>query len=225
MTTFDRGRSPRMRGSRSSGKVVDVRRRSIPAHAGKPRSASAAGAYPWVDPRACGEAVPPVSAKDRLMGRSPRMRGSQPRRQRKRLRGGSIPAHAGKPPARFPQRPASRVDPRACGEAIWETRKVVVMAGRSPRMRGSPTATCGIIPSKRSIPAHAGKPLTPRVKRWNGKVDPRACGEAPSRMYCEAPLRGRSPRMRGSRSLVASWPYLLRSIPAHAGKPGRRWRW
>ena len=53
-------------------------------------------------------------------------------------------------------------------------------------------------------------------------VYPRGCGEAPDAGDATAAADGLSPRVRGSRRLVVGLRHVDGSIPAGAGKPGRR---
>ena len=90
------GSSPRMRGKRGALSYEDLRRRLIPAHAGKTAKISSLGFIVWAHPRACGEngvgRWPSVSG----VGSSPRMRGKRAGEQKAILLLGLIPAHAGK---------------------------------------------------------------------------------------------------------------------------------
>ena len=141
--------------------------RSIPAHAGEPRSGATMGAVIGVYPRACGGTAPlPVSPGEWK---------------------GSIPAHAGEPP-RWPPRATSprvypracggggtRVYPRACGGTSYEWLIPQKATGLSPRMRGNRQHLRADARDHGSIPAHAGEPSAisgPQTR----KVYPRACG-------------------------------------------------
>ena len=132
---------------------------SIPAHAGKPCLVRRCYGNAEVDPRACGEAVRSMDPGKRNEGRSPRMRGSHRGRGASGPLDGSIPAHAGKPGRSYPAGRRVGVDPRACGEARLERRRYLARRGRSPRMRGSRPGACCCNARRRSIPAHAGKPV------------------------------------------------------------------
>ena len=71
----------------------------------------------------------------------------------------------------------------------------------------------------RSIPAHTGKPLLPRVAPRVIEVYPRAYGETFRRSTGEARDTGLSPRIRGNRYRQTSSHPPKGSIPAHTGKP------
>ncbi len=192
------GRSPRMRGSldRRSERVSPDG--SIPAHAGQPEGQTIGSRLSRVDPRACGAALATAHAASSLRGRSPRMRGSPGRIDPAFRESGSIPAHAGQPPASPSPTGCAGVDPRACGAATRGAVREVYVPGRSPRMRGSRWRDQRGSPRCGSIPAHAGQPgalASARPRCW---VDPRACGAAGSEMMTANATAGRSPRMRGS---------------------------
>ena len=73
-----RGRSPRVRGSQSSGVVPHIMQRSIPACAGEPKVGVADKLLLEVDPRVCGGAYSIAHGPCAIEGRSPRVRGSHP---------------------------------------------------------------------------------------------------------------------------------------------------
>ena len=114
---FERGLSPRVRGSPSSLSSAQRCMGSIPASAGKPPPNQHRRFRTRVYPRECGEAIgiamdPPVA-----IGLSPRVRGSPSLGSVLTAEGRSIPASAGKPcwglsPSRW-----GWVYPRECGEA------------------------------------------------------------------------------------------------------------
>ena len=74
-----RGRSPRVRGSPSTGLLATLKPRSIPAGAGEPSIAQAKRRSGWVDPRGCGGAAYRRRMDEVARGRSPRVRGSRMR--------------------------------------------------------------------------------------------------------------------------------------------------
>ena len=116
------------------------------------------------------------------------------------------------------------VYPRACGETRIPLPRPRKHQGLSPRMRGNLLERHLPGPSPGSIPAHAGKPQISFLMRFSAGVYPRACGET---LFFRAHFlngEGLSPRMRGNRRRRAVASADLRSIPAHAGKPGPRAR-
>ncbi len=177
--TTRRGRSPRTRGSPSRTRLRPTPWGSIPAHAGEPTVRTWPGHGTWVDPRARGGASQTAKSLVHVWGRSPRTRGSRSIEQRLRRRHGSIPAHAGEPPA-APRRTArTGVDPRARGGARGLLGHRRRRWGRSPRTRGSPRPSPTPIRPTGSIPAHAGEPRLGSAVADADEVDPRARGEAP----------------------------------------------
>ena len=94
--------------------------------------------------------------------------------------------------------------------------------GPSPRGRGSPTGRSSRPAPTRSIPAWAGKPPSSAAAGCRPRVHPRVGGEARLARRGRTFGRGPSPRGRGSRRLVVAHVGGRGSIPAWAGKPGRR---
>ena len=88
--------------------------------------------------------------------------------------------------------------PRVCGEHTVHLAKVGMMAGSSPRMRGTrrvhsrPHGADGI------IPAYAGNTSPCRTNARNPWDHPRVCGEHPAAMQAIGEVWGSSPRMRGT---------------------------
>ena len=213
---------------------------SIPAGAGKPLRPRPTRPGARVDPRGCGEADGPFDFPVQIQGRSLRVRGSHFLSADALLVGGSIPAGAGKPLCHTRFRRLLAVDPRGCGEARLGEKSADLMAGRSPRVRGSRQSNQLQQLPRGSIPAGAGKPTTDRQRPPLHRVDPRGCGEA---VYAGQQCRcaegrsprvrgsqsanrgqvdhvmGRSPRVRGSRQPRCDLRLIVGSIPAGAGKP------
>ena len=192
---------------------------SIPAGAGKPPSNDRGLALPRVHPRGRGEASGLPGRTTDSSGPSPRARGSRAGVQRAHRGRGSIPAGAGKPPVGSPGTAWYSVHPRGRGEA-----RLVVLpdgepVGPSPRARGSRDAGLERPQRHGSIPAGAGKPSSPRRWRISMRVHPRGRGEAYGPARLVAPLKGPSPRARGSRVDKPGALEKRGSIPAGAGKP------
>ena len=141
MGLFVQGLSPRMRGNRVAITTGYPFYRSIPAHAGEPRSYYYRISFLQVYPRACGGTLGTLKAQLGDWGLSPRMRGNLSKHLVELERFGSIPAHAGGT--------SPLISPR--------TSKI----GLSPRMRGNRAGRTFFDPFKRSIPAHAGEPWLP----------------------------------------------------------------
>ena len=156
-----RGLSPPTRGSLRNAPPTagrHGRRRSIPAHAGKPTWRASGRSPDTVYPRPRGEAGSSGRSCGDLQGLSPPTRGSLHMEAPRDLGDGSIPAHAGKP-ARSDAAPApAAVYPRPRGEAMEGVRRAARRRGLSPPTRGSRPGGGESCPIRRSIPAHAGKP-------------------------------------------------------------------
>ena len=114
------GSSPRVRGTPISFFLMRYSRGIIPACAGNTSSGRLSRSTSRDHPRVCGEHVEPTDPATRMLGSSPRVRGTLPELARARRGGGIIPACAGNTlGARL--RLASRWDhPRVCGEHCME---------------------------------------------------------------------------------------------------------
>ncbi len=91
-------------------------------------------------------------------------------------------------------------------------------AGRSPRVRGRPRVEVFDEGSYGSIPAGAGETRSSSSSRAATRVDPRGCGGDRLQFTMIQIKMGRSPRVRGRRSLGADRLGVKRSIPAGAGE-------
>ena len=123
---------------------------------------------------------------------------------------GSIPAHAGEPLTGWPLIRQFRVYPRACGGTRQQVFHERAVPGLFPRMRGNRFRHARPAVHFGSIPAHAGEPPRPPLRRVHSRVYPRACG--------------------GTTSAGCPVKSAAGSIPAHAGEPAtcrtpRPWRW
>ena len=192
------GRSPRTRGSRRLPAPDGPETRSIPAHAGEPRSRPTCREATGVDPRARGGAPAPANAVVTSAGRSPRTRGSRGSGYCYYDPDGSIPAHAGEPFRAWRHFIRLRVDPRARGGARQAPYNVDSDEGRSPRTRGSQGPPTTPLLSPGSIPAHAGEPLPGAQAAHHRRVHPRARGGAQPWAATGTSPWGPSPRTRGS---------------------------
>ena len=213
------GRSPRTRGSRLGASPRGASRRSIPAHAGEPARGRRRQGCEGVDPRARGGAAGIDERVRTAQGRSPRTRGSPSSPVPGSSPAGSIPAHAGEPPAPPVPRVARKVDPRARGGASSRRSARLPSEGRSPRTRGSRAQRPRVGGLLGSIPAHAGEPQFGQRGVPGRQVDPRARGGARATASMRSACSGRSPRTRGSLNDRLDALRQRGSIPAHAGEP------
>ena len=216
-----KGLSPPTRGSPRRAVIGRGIPRSIPAHAGEPKHTSPPGPRWRVYPRPRGGADVTEGVPRGIWGLSPPTRGSPGPVGVPDLDAGSIPAHAGKPGCSGPGARHAKVYPRPRGGADLRALAGQLLEGLSPPTRGSLHAPFLPVRNGRSIPAHAGKPLTPIKLGPNVLVYPRPRGEA----RCSIPLphwvTGLSPPTRGSQHEARRPAAGEGSIPAHAGKP--RW--
>ena len=134
----------------------------------------------------------------------------------------SIPACAGPPRSSPPLPRQTEVYPRVCGATRQKGPHRRRCHGLSPRVRGHPVIRLPNGAYRRSIPACAGPPRTPRRSPPPSRVYPRVCGATrefdPRRVRTE----GLSPRVRGHPSSLSSSVSCPGSIPACAGPPSRR---
>ncbi len=208
-----------MRGNLQGGNGIYLFKGSIPAHAGEPSPGSGLCRPVMVYPRACGGTFTTAVNSVPIEGLSPRMRGNPVESDADLATEGSIPAHAGEPPASPGDNPPSGVYPRACGGTTRTEEGERYSGVLSPRMRGNHYRRSDGRGFRGSIPAHAGEPNhSPRLPE-SPRVYPRACGGTSRCGLRAVRIRGLSPRMRGNPYSHPYTPFLYGSIPAHAGEP------
>ena len=152
------GLSPRGRGSPGRNCRSRSLRGSIPAWTGQPCRPPRMRCWTTVYPRVDGAAAGGVRLRVRIVGLSPRGRGSHTRNYTTAIRGRSIPAWTGQPPRRTAGRRPARVYPRVDGAAVSAAGRESYQCGLSPRGRGSPPAPSVDDWATRSIPAWTGQP-------------------------------------------------------------------
>ena len=192
---------------------------SIPAHAGEPFYSSLQSTLAKVYPRARGGTVRLDAESGAAWGLSPRTRGNRHAGEHIPADAGSIPAHAGEPPAGRSWRPGSWVYPRARGGTGKRTAAPGFSQGLSPRTRGNPPAARTASDRCGSIPAHAGEPWWRNGMICGEGVYPRARGGTRNYPPRGNRTRGLSPRTRGNRHAGSTGRSKVGSIPAHAGEP------
>ena len=131
------GSSPRMRGTRYRMVFATPVCGIIPAYAGNTRSRRGVRARKRDHPRVCGEHTCLRVRVLRIVGSSPRMRGTLDRHQRVGQVQGIIPAYAGNTSACMRVTGRVRDHPRVCGEHNGNPSAVTFVSGSSPRMRGT----------------------------------------------------------------------------------------
>ena len=116
----------------------------------------------------------------------------------------------------------AEVYPRVGGETKHRTMQAIRTPGLSPRGRGNRSRTRSAVDSRRSIPAWAGKPRDRSGTAPAVGVYPRVGGETARSVDRRRTVSGLSPRGRGNPRPPPPPVEPVGSIPAWAGKPGRR---
>ena len=111
-----------------------------------------------------------------------------------------------------------------CGEHGFFSKISAILAGSSPRVRGTRLRDRPPHPRPGIIPACAGNTGFYRVHTKDVGDHPRVCGEHPGTMVLTWYLRGSSPRVRGTLAEVEVVHDPLGIIPACAGNT-RRGMW
>ena len=130
---------------------------------------------------------------------------------------GIIPAGAGLTSAISGCRMTCRDHPRGCGAHLADSRRLLGLAGSSPRVRGSLFELGKRHVELGIIPAGAGlteKLIAAAAKLWD---HPRGCGAHCRPRPSNTTTMGSSPRVRGSPSLDRRDPGFPGIIPAGAG--------
>ena len=216
------GLSPRVRGKRSTTRLLSDRERSIPACAGETRAPAWHTSDKWVYPRVCGGNRVDDNRDNDAGGLSPRVRGKRPASMRLTISARSIPACAGETPRPISAADGREVYPRVCGGNRVECRRECAAGGLSPRVRGKHCDNPPTGMALRSIPACAGETPVGGSAAAADWVYPRVCGGNYFGLHDPQDDPGLSPRVRGKRNLGLGHLDAPRSIPACAGEtPGR----
>ena len=194
---FDKGSSPRVRGTPSMGYKRAGFRGIIPACAGN-TGASVSGSFPpWDHPRVCGEHIKYPPRQTVPEGSSPRVRGTLAELQVVQHGEGIIPACAGNTGRHAHELGDLGDHPRVCGEHPTWSSSHCRISGSSPRVRGThsrctrSSSRFGIIPACAGNTVHTTGTLTGR------RDHPRVCGEHPVSLPTRMLHVGSSPRVRG----------------------------
>ena len=111
----------------------------------------------------------------------------------------------------------SRAHPHVCGEHIYRVACYRIIAGSSPRMRGTHSHGKGETMPGGLIPTYAGNTVLPGVVGGVVRAHPHVCGEhkhRPKRRYRHP---GSSPRMRGTLGCDTGQYQFCGLIPTYAG--------
>jgi len=95
--------------------------------------------------------------------------------------------------------------------------KAYIIAGSSPRVRGTRAARVITQCHRRFIPAGAGNTILAKRKIPRATVHPRGCGEHLTLAVVNVNLDGSSPRVRGTHQRRNQRFSKIRFIPAGAG--------
>ena len=195
--------------------------RSIPAHAGEPQSSGPSAKATTVYPRPRGGTSPCPHLILPPPGLSPPTRGNLSARRSPQSQTRSIPAHAGEPTATGCLFLSASVYPRPRGGTSPCPHLILPPPGLSPPTRGNPPDLEPAVRDARSIPAHAGEPPMKTAASPTMMVYPRPRGGTGACSAVGFALPGLSPPTRGNLDADAVRHGERRSIPAHAGEPGR----
>ena len=191
------GSSPRARGTPRRRRKPHDQGRFIPAGAGNTQYRTRHAREAPVHPRGRGEHVGARGFAAEEGGSSPRARGTRPVEPAAGGIDRFIPAGAGNTPSRASRRGDRSVHPRGRGEHVYRITNNVLMAGSSPRARGT-----------------RQRRHSPSAERT---VHPRGRGEHFDVVQRGYKVTGSSPRARGTRAGNQSGCDLRRFIPAGAG--------
>ena len=171
------GSSPRVRGTRHAAGGSSEAAGIIPACAGNTASIPLVASRHQDHPRVCGEHKAEEYGNPRIMGSSPRVRGTPFPGGRTRRRAGIIPACAGNTPGTCGRATSWWDHPRVCGEHINRSILDIVDMGSSPRVRGTPRNRTRCNWKAGIIPACAGNTGIRPQGRFLPWDHPRVCGE------------------------------------------------
>ena len=106
-----------------------------------------------------------------------------------------------------------------CGGTDLLTDEALDRVGLSPRVRGNLYRLLPGADGLGSIPACAGEPRMPLVRRRLQAVYPRVCGGTQNAQNALLRPEGLSPRVRGNLAEAGGQVVGIGSIPACAGEP------
>ena len=191
------GSSPLTRGKRKKPGRERITDRLIPAHAGKTVCSNDCTGPAQAHPRSRGENYNMHIVRYPRAGSSPLTRGKHVTRAQRHATARLIPAHAGKTGATTARTSTTRAHPRSRGENLRARSARARVAGSSPLTRGKPRGRSHRSPSRRLIPAHAGKTMKPEKQIIHRQAHPRSRGENAGTSRMPSSSAGSSPLTRG----------------------------
>ena len=215
------GSSPRVRGTHAVPLPPQFRPGIIPACAGNTDKVFGQKTIGRDHPRVCGEHLARRWALRRLMGSSPRVRGTLCGSLSAPNLTGIIPACAGNTRVMHGFLNTIWDHPRVCGEHTCNAWFLEYNLGSSPRVRGTHASRMVSACEEGIIPACAGNTFLTMVRVLGRRDHPRVCGEHTSHSLAAFQLVGSSPRVRGTRWLVRVVGEDRGIIPACAGNTCR----
>ena len=165
----------------------------------------------------CGEHSIPSKSTATQPGSSPRVRGTRFQTKSAPLPAGIIPACAGNTFGFVRAAPPPWDHPRVCGEHKETSNGFAVIAGSSPRVRGTQLRVVEDAPCLGIIPACAGNTSYDKNAGDATGDHPRVCGEHVQGPVLFGHLPGSSPRVRGTQEAAGLSAVLRGIIPACAG--------
>ena len=212
------GSSPLVRGGPAPRRPRRLRRRLIPARAGRTPVRRPASAPRSAHPRSCGADEAGSTGSRRRSGSSPLVRGGLDRLPEEGANRRLIPARAGRTrrlPPRLPGRPAH---PRSCGADSSPVSPWLTGGGSSPLVRGGLASALLPVLMQRLIPARAGRTSTPEEGARVEPAHPRSCGADAVKFGMDSIEAGSSPLVRGGHCSPRMRSDSPRLIPARAGR-------
>ena len=199
------GSSPRARGTPIATNSHDASVRLIPAGAGNTLNHQLPITQRGAHPRGRGEHWIGDRWRDMANGSSPRARGTHLHGNHVRVREGLIPAGAGNTSQQYHAPASNKAHPRGRGEHIVMHDLHATPSGSSPRARGTLPNIRTISNPRRLIPAGAGNTMAWTWPTCQLRAHPRGRGEHTAPTAALYPLRGSSPRARGTHLMTCSY--------------------
>ncbi len=207
-----------MRGKQSLCRRFSAVNRITPAGAGKTHYWLCVCLVGWDHPRRCGENQHAVAFFAVERGSPPQVRGKRRDGTLLPASTGITPAGAGKTNSLIGCSLPSEDHPRRCGENKLSGKKLRMIPGSPPQVRGKPLSWVAIQIFSGITPAGAGKTPIFTCGNNGGKDHPRRCGENRRSVNLRTPLFGSPPQVRGKPHCRHTGGCCRGITPAGAGK-------